>query len=110
MMVTDIVLLDKRRCRICTDEEVAFVLYKGELCQYGIESGHELKEDIYLEILETVLFRQARKRALCLLESHERTEWEIREKLRDGGYSQKMIDSAGTAKRIDCERRPDRPV
>lgn len=94
MLVTDVVPLDTRRCRICTDADVAFVLYKRELHKYRIESGQELKESTYSEILETVLMPRARERALYLITSHDRTEHEIKVKLREGGYPQEAIDAA----------------
>ena len=94
MQVTEIVPLDKRRCRVCTDAGFAFALYKGELRRYGIEAGGELTKERYREILETVLCARARERALFLLRSHDRTEQEIRRKLRDGLYPEEAVESA----------------
>ncbi len=94
MLVTDIFPLDKRKCKVCTDAGFAFALYKGEVRRYKIESGRELPEDEYRRILETVLCPRARERAVYLLQSHDRTEQEIRRKLLDGGYPEEAVGRA----------------
>ena len=94
MLVTDIVPLDKRKCKVCTDAGFAFALYKGEARRYKIESGKKLAEDEYRRILETVLCPRARERAVYLLQSHDRTEHEIRRKLQDGYYPEEAVDRA----------------
>lgn len=94
MQVTEIVPLDKRRCKVRTDAGFAFALYQGEIHRYGIEAGGELPEETYREILETVLCGRARERALYLLKAHDRTEQEIRRKLRDGFYPEEAVEAA----------------
>ncbi len=39
MVVTEITDISKRQSRVCTDQDISFVLYKGELRQYGIAEG-----------------------------------------------------------------------
>lgn len=94
MRVTDIVSLDKRRCKVCTDAGFAFALYKGEARRYEIEIGKELTEGRYREILDTILGPRARERALYLLQSHDRTEQEIRRKLLEGYYPEETVSRA----------------
>ena len=45
MIVTDVAELDKKRCQIFIDGEFAFVLYKGELREYGIKADTEVMID-----------------------------------------------------------------
>ena len=42
MIVTQIEQLSKNRCKVYIDQEFAFVLYKGELFQYGISLNKEI--------------------------------------------------------------------
>ena len=94
MQVTEVVPLDKRRCKVRTDAGFAFALYKGEVQRYKIEAGKELAESEYRKLLETVFCPRARERALYLLKSHDRTEQEIRRKLLEGYYPAEAVDFA----------------
>ena len=94
MTITDIVELDKKRCKIFIDGEFAFVLYKGELREYGIKSGNEISESVYESINSEVLSKRAKLRAMNLLQKKDYTEKQLRDKLQEGLYSQKLIDEA----------------
>ncbi len=94
MQIIEVVPLGRQRCKVRTDAGFAFALYKGEIRRYQIETGEELPEDRYREILETVLCPRAREKALYLLQSHDRTEGEIRQKLRDALYPAEAADAA----------------
>lgn len=94
MIITDIVEVTKAKSRIYLDGEFAFVLYKGELRLYHIVKGQELAEDDYEEILHTVLPKRAKKRSLMLLQKKDYTEEELRRKLRDGEYPERIIEEA----------------
>ena len=94
MTVTDVVELDKKRCRIFLDGEFAFVLYKGELKDYKIKEGQELSEDYYMEIMETVLPKRARLRAMNLLQKKDYTKKQLTDKLSEGMYPSDIIDEA----------------
>lgn len=91
MQITAVVPLDKRRSKVLCEEGFAFVLYKGELKKYQIEEGMDLSEETYEEILHQVLIKRAKERALYLLKDRDRTEQEIRRKLREGFYPEDSI-------------------
>lgn len=92
MRITEVVPLDKRRSKVFLDEEPAFVLYHGEIRQYQIEEGRELSREQYDRILEDVLYKRGKERVLFLLKDRDRTENEIRKKLREGFYPQEVIE------------------
>lgn len=94
MQIVSVTPLDKRRSKVLTDEGFAFVLYRGELRRYEIEEGAQLPEEVYREILEKVLFKRAKERTLYLLKARDRTELEIRRKLKEGYYPQEAIEYA----------------
>ena len=94
MQITDIVELDKKRCKVFIDGEFAFVLYKGELRDYKIKAGEELAESAYEEITGTLLVKRARLRAMNLLQKKDYTEKQLRDKLAEGMYSSDLVDNA----------------
>lgn len=81
MTVDRIESLDRQKSKVFVDGDFAFVLYAGELKKFGIEEGKSLEPSIYEEAASVVYVR-AREKALRLLETRSRTEWEIRRKLR----------------------------
>ena len=93
MQVLSVTPLDKRRSKVLVDQGFAFVLYQGELRRYGIEEGGQLTAEVYEKLLEEILKKRARERALYLLKSSDKTESEIRRKLREGYYPEAAIDS-----------------
>ncbi|WP_313583689.1 regulatory protein RecX [Lacrimispora sp.] len=94
MTVMEIVPVDKRRSKVILDEDFTLVLYRGEIRKFGIEEGKLLSEETYQEILNEVLFKRARERVLFLLKSSDKTEQELRRKLKDGGYPNEAADYA----------------
>ena len=94
MIITDITELSKSKYKIFIDDEFAFVLYKGELRQYGIKKDEEIKKENYDEIITKVIPKRAKLRAMHLLEKRPYTERDMRNKLREGMYDQDAIDEA----------------
>lgn len=94
MVITDIYVIhgSKSRYRIFIDEEFAFVLYKGELRLYDISIGNELSTESYQEIIENILPKRAKMRALNLLKNRRYTEKQLRDRLSRGEYSVEIIN------------------
>ncbi|MBP5244279.1 MAG: regulatory protein RecX [Succinivibrio sp.] len=94
MIVTDIVELDKKRSKIYINGEFSFVLYKGELRDYDIKAGHELSDSNYQEIMDVVLPKRCKLRAMNLLQKKDYTEKQLRDKLSEGLYPREITDDA----------------
>lgn len=94
MRITDVVEVSKARYKISLDRTVAFVLYKGDLSVYQIQVGKELGEEQYRAILDRVLDKRAKLRALNLLKARPYTEYCLRKKLKEGFYPEEIIDRA----------------
>lgn len=94
MLITQISEVDKKRMMIHTEEGVSFVLYKGEIRRFALQEGEEIASEIYEEIRTDILIKRARKRAMFLLEKMDRTESQLRNKLRQGFYEEDLIDDA----------------
>ena len=94
MIVTQIVEMSKTRSKIYIDQEFAFVLYKGELRLYHICEGQEIAWEDYRTIMEEVLPKRAKLRAMNLLKSREYTVMQLRTKLEQGGYPLAVVEEA----------------
>lgn len=94
MTVSSIEPYGKGRSAVYLNDSFAFVLYKGELSQYGLEPGVTVDDGLYDRILTQTLFPRARKRGMNLLRSMDRTEADIRRRLSDGGYPSEAVDDA----------------
>jgi len=94
MVVTDIEKIDKKRYRIYAEGQPVFVLYKGEILRYGIRIQEEITLETYEEIKKTVLQKRAKLRCMNLLKSMDRTEYQLRTRLRQGEYPKEVIEEA----------------
>lgn len=94
MLIIEVSEIDKKRMLIKTEEGISFVLYKGEVRRYSLQVGGDISAEEYEEIHNEILIKRARKRALFLLEKMERTESQLRDKLRQGFYGEDIIEDA----------------
>lgn len=94
-IITRMDSLSKGRVKICIDE-FAFVLYRSELNLYSLKEGMELKTAVYEEIVETILKKRAKKRAMNLLQKKSYTRWQLEQKLKEGFYPKDVIETAIT--------------
>ena len=102
MIVTDIVSQNKKKAVVYLDGKIAFVLYKGDFKQYGIEIDEELSEEDYKEITEILIPKRALDRSYNLLMTKDYTEKQLREKLRGDAYPEAVIDA--TVEKLKAER------
>ena len=84
----------KGRYEASFDNGIKTGLYRSEAAQLGIEEGTVLSEDQYQFLLKEVIGKRAKKRALHLLEQMDRTEMQLMEKLRAGGYPECCVEEA----------------
>lgn len=94
MIVTDIVEVTKSRSKVFIDGSFAFVLYKGELFRYSLEPDKEITDKVFDEIMTSILPKRAKLRSMKLLQNREYTEKQLRDKLKQGGYPERIIEEA----------------
>ncbi len=94
MTVIKITEISKSRVQIITDEEFAFVLYKGELRIYGLKENEEISEENYKSIMEELLPKRAKIRAMNLLKARPYTTKQLSDKLLAGGYPEEIANIA----------------
>lgn len=91
MIVTAIEDHGKTKKKVYLDGQFAFVLYNGELSGCHIMEQRELPEEVYERIMEEILWKRIRQRALFLLKDMDRTEYQLRQKLKGDLYPEKLI-------------------
>lgn len=96
MTITKIVPYEhaKGKVQVCFDNSQTLVLYKGELQKFGLTEQALLGEELYRKLYYEVVGKRAIKRAMHLLEKMDRTEGQLREKLKEGGYPEDLIEQA----------------
>lgn len=94
MIVTQIESINKTRCKVYIDGQLAFVLYKGELSRYKLRENKEIDEETYDEIVNQVLAKRAKLYCMNLLKTMDKTEHQLRQKLREKSYPQEISDRA----------------
>ena len=94
IIVKEIEAVGKGRYRVRFDTGVTCLLYRKELSSFSIEKGKKITAQQYQEILEEVVVKRAKKRALHLLEQMDRPEKQLRDKLLANEYPQSCIDGA----------------
>lgn len=86
--------LGKGRYRVAFDNGVSCILYRSEAAQLSIEIQCSLTDENYDYLINEIVGKRAKKRAMHILEQMDRTEHQLREKLARGEYPQECIDSA----------------
>lgn len=92
MFVTKMVELKKGKYKIYLNDEFAFALYKSELRLFSIKIGMELTQEIHDKIYGDILYKRAKTRVLHLLEKMDRTEFQLRTKLKESFYPGEVVD------------------
>ena len=108
MVVTSVVPFDKKRKKIYIDGEYAFLLYYMDMKECGVHEGEELSDSQYRKIIEEILPKRAKLRAMNLLKSKDYTRKQLGDKLAEGLYPAEIIEEAldyvQSYKYIDDER------
>ncbi len=92
MLITRIEKGNGKRHRVFADEQFLFSLYNQELKQFNIKDNCDIDEAIVTEILDTVIYKRARERALFLLERRPLSVQAMRDKLFRNEYPISIID------------------
>ena len=90
-LVTEIFELNKKKRRIYINYDSAFSLYVGEIIKYKIKKDLPINNEIYDEIVNEILPKRAKLRAMNLLKDRDFTEHALRGKLKEGYYPEDSI-------------------
>ncbi len=94
MIITDIVEVTGTKAKVCVDNGVTFMLYKGEIQKFSLEKDGLLPEELYDKIINEILLKRAKLRCMNLLKNRDYTMYQLVAKLRQGGYPEAVIEGA----------------
>ncbi len=92
--ITRIEPAGKSRYKIFIEDEFRFILYKKELSIFHMEEGKEISEAAIRKILTEILPERAKLRSMNLVKNRNYTEYQLREKLKQGFYPETAIEEA----------------
>ena len=84
----------KGKLRVKFSDGITCLLYRGEARTYRIQEHASLSYRQYEDLMKNTLGKRAKKRTMHLLEQMDRTEYQLRDKLAQGGYPAECIDDA----------------
>ncbi|MDO5156701.1 MAG: regulatory protein RecX [Eubacteriales bacterium] len=82
-----------RRYKVFSDDRFLFALYGSELKKYNINENSEMDVSLYTELIESVIRKRAKERALYLLERRPYSEYMLRTKLKETDYPENVIEN-----------------
>ena len=95
MYITGIEKLPRKKNKIFIDGEYAFMLYDRDMAQYRLdgydETGGEITVALYDRIMKETVIRRAHQKALAMLERMDRSEAELKRRLKLDLYSDEVI-------------------
>ena len=94
MTVTDIIEYNTKKVLVRLDEHLVFPIYKGEIPKYHIICGEELSPEACRMLLEEVLPKRVKLRAMSLLQKRSYTRESLKRKLLENRYPEYMIEAA----------------
>ncbi|MCM1181189.1 MAG: recombination regulator RecX [Clostridium sp.] len=92
MLITRIEQGKGKRYNIYSDCEFLFSLYGRELKKYHIAENVDVPEDVLSEIMDNIIYKRAKERALYLLDSRPYTCYMMRDKLISSEYPAEIAD------------------
>ncbi|BCN31411.1 regulatory protein RecX [Anaeromicropila herbilytica] len=92
MIITKLEAIDKKKYKVYIEYEYSFLLYSTDIRKYKLEEGLDMTQELYEEIITDTVLRRGKQKALAILKFMDRTENELRQKLKQGDYAEKLID------------------
>ena len=94
MIITELAASGKTKFKVYIDYEYAFMLSAKEVKLYGLEEEYQITDVLYSEILNETILPKAKLKAMDLLKSMDRTEYELVAKLRASGFAEAICQEA----------------
>ena len=94
MQIQEIIRGKKGKLTIRLEGGLSFPIYEKEAAKYRMTEGGTLSDQEWNEICTEILEKRAKRRALYILQRMERTEYQLRQKLQENGYPEKIVQCA----------------
>ncbi|GAA4653376.1 hypothetical protein GCM10023142_05140 [Anaerocolumna aminovalerica] len=94
MIVTKLEELEKAKVKVYIDGEFHFLLYRKDIKIYKLQENEQISDKVYEEIIENTVLRRAKQKAMAILKYMDRSEQELRQKLKQADYTETIIEAA----------------
>lgn len=94
MIVTKLEELSKGKVKVYIDGEYHFLLYHKDIKIYKLQENELILEKVYEDIIQDTVLRRAKQKAMAILKYMDRTEQELKQKLKQAEYTDTIIESA----------------
>lgn len=92
MIITRLEPIDQKRYKVFIDYEYCFMLYNTDIRRYKIAEDGEISVETYDGIIKDTVYRRAKQKAIAILKYMDRTELELRNKLKQAYYSDEIVE------------------
>lgn len=92
MVITKLAFGEKNKVRVFIEEEFAFLLYTSDIKKYHLKENETIEQEKYNLIIKETVFRRAKQKAIAILNRMDKTEYELRQKLQQGEYTNPIIE------------------
>lgn len=92
MIIEAIVSLTQKKSKVIMDDGFAFALYNREIKKFNLSPQKNISEEFYYTKIFPVLKNRAKERIAYILMSYDKTEYELRRKLKSSYYPDEVID------------------
>lgn len=94
MLITSVEQINKNQYKVTFDTGYVVVLYPGDLRKFEICEGNTLSTDKFNILIEKIILKRAKAKILQLLKISDKSEYDIRMKLRQKNYPADVIQKA----------------
>ncbi|SES91740.1 regulatory protein [[Clostridium] polysaccharolyticum] len=85
-------IINTKKSRILFDNGIECICCRPEIRKFDLEADKEITEDAYLELMKDYVGKRAKKKAMELLIRSDKTEKELRDKLKRECFPEFIID------------------
>lgn len=92
MYISKLEEIDKNKIKVYIDDEYHFLLYKKDIKIHHLREEEEISDLKYEDILKNTVLRRGKQKALSILKYMDRSEQELRTKLKHAEYTDSNIE------------------
>lgn len=92
MYIREVRSVDSKKSKVKFDNGISIILYKGEIRKYNIKEETCIDIHDYDYIMNELLPKRCRERAMYIIERTDKTRKQLSDKLRQNGYTDDIIE------------------